>query len=60
MKVFGIILVVMELIAMTQGIPGLGEGNISVAGLAETLGYLAPGILGVYLITRANKKKNRC
>lgn len=42
MKIFGFILVVLELVAMTQGIPGLGEGQAGAAAMAETLGFLLP------------------
>ncbi|MDO5399474.1 MAG: hypothetical protein Q4F17_00650 [Eubacteriales bacterium] len=59
MKVFGIILIVLQVVAVTQGVPGLGEGNIGLAGLAETLGFFLPGIIGVILIVRANSKKKK-
>ncbi|MBE6784929.1 MAG: hypothetical protein E7538_01665 [Ruminococcaceae bacterium] len=63
MKKAGIILIVLQVIALVGGIAG---GSLSLTpnalGIAELLGFCLPGIIGVILLIKAkknNKEKNK-
>ena len=50
MKVIGIILIALQILSIRGG--GIPAGN-----LAYYVGFFAPGIIGVILLMKANKKK---
>ncbi len=62
MKIAGIVLIVLEVLAMlsmliTTGSPvPLPSGSVNLNSIAEVIGFLLPLIIGVILLIRANLK----
>lgn len=62
MKKVGIVLVIIEIICL---IAGIVSGELAVRAETDSywaayyIGYLLPGIIGIILINKANKKKDK-
>ncbi len=54
MKTFGIVLIVLQIISLFGGMPSVPSGGYAFGYL---LGYFLPGIIGVILVIRGNRKK---
>lgn len=57
MKVAGIILIILQVLALFGTIMGDGIGSLFSGGIAYMIGYFLPAIIGIILLNKASKKK---
>ena len=58
MKKVAIVLLVIQVLALFGGIAGGNLTNVFSGGIFEIIGYFLPGIIGVILYIKSNKKGN--